>query len=176
MDSSLLNLEESSSPDNFFKPVQILNISFAFLMNNSTAHQVFELRKINTWNRHLFLITTIVGVLQRRSGAGWGEGAWGVGHGHLLPPQAFTPSYSWGWPCSEPGQAFPGNELLNHVRWINCLGQRNLIPLVSSHTRVGLSNWSWGQGNDPYNLEMVGEGKDGLNVYLMAKHQTQATI
>lgn len=47
-DSSLLNLEESSSPDNFFKPVQILNIGLTFLMNNSTVHQVFELRKINT--------------------------------------------------------------------------------------------------------------------------------
>lgn len=47
-DSSLLNLEESSSPDIFFKPVQILNIGFTFLMNNSTVYQVFELWKINT--------------------------------------------------------------------------------------------------------------------------------
>lgn len=48
MDLFLLNLGESSSPDNFFKPVQILSISFAFLTNNSTVHQVFELWKINT--------------------------------------------------------------------------------------------------------------------------------
>lgn len=92
-----------------------------------------------------------------------------------LPPRALSPADSRGWPCSQPGQALPGNEPLSHVRWINCLGQSNLILLVSSHTRVGLSNWSWGQGNDPYNLEMVGEEKDGLDVYFTAKYPTRVT-
>ena len=62
MDSSLLNLEESSSPDNFFKPVQILNISFAFLMNNSTAHQVFESHPLSSLSPpalNLFLVASI---------------------------------------------------------------------------------------------------------------------
>lgn len=46
-DSSLLNLEESSSPDNSPSlSLSRLNIGLTFLMNNSTVHQVFELRKI----------------------------------------------------------------------------------------------------------------------------------
>lgn len=96
---------------------------------------------------------------------------WCSPEGCLPPPRALNPGDSRGWPWSQPGQALPGNEPLSHVRWINCLGQSNLILLVSSHTRVGLSNWSWGQGNDPYNSEMVGEEKDGLDVYFMAKYK-----
>lgn len=76
----------------------------------------------------------------------------------------------WAW------QALPRNEPPNHVRWINCLGRSNLMLLVSPHTRVGLSNWNGGQGNDPCNLEMAGEENDGLDVYFMAKYQTKTMV
>lgn len=120
-------------------------------------HQVSELRKAKAWNKHYFIFNYL-NIWSSLMGKRQEEGA-------SVTTQVPHSPWQLGWPCSEPRQALAGHEPLNHVRWINCLGQRNLILLVSSHTRVGLSNWSRGQGNDPYNLEMVGEEKDRWDVY-----------
>lgn len=79
--------------------------------------------------------------------------------GASVATQGPQPQWQLGRPLFWAWQALPQNEPPNHVRWINCLGRSNLMLLVSPHTRVGLSNWSGGQGNDPCNLEMVGGGK-----------------
>ena len=64
MDSPLLNLGESSSTYNFFKPLQSFNISFTFLIKYSIARQVFELWKMNTWNMFILNYQNIWGSLE----------------------------------------------------------------------------------------------------------------
>lgn len=96
--------------------------------------------------------------------------------GASVATQGLQPQWQLGLPLFWAWQALPQNEPPNHVRWINCLGRSNLTLLVSPHTRVGLSNWSGGQGNDPCNFEMVGEEKDSLDVYFMAKYQTKPMV